>query len=103
MCTVSPVSLYKLLRINHVITSIFQQLFLSSLWETSSFFNHLESGQVGEASGLSGHLSKVVSDYQEIVNMQKAAVEQVRYFVTVNLLLTNSNSIAKSVATNMHL
>jgi len=54
-----------------------QQLFLSSLWETSSFFNHLESGQVGEASGLSGHLSKVVSDYQEIVNMQKAAVEQV--------------------------
>ena len=74
------------MRINHV-TYVFQQLFLSSLWETSSFFNHLESGQVGEASGLSGHLSKVVSDYQEIVNMQKAAVEQVRYYVTVNYKL----------------
>lgn len=50
-----------------------QQLFLTSLWEMSSQF---QFETASSHSSLTGYLSKVVSDYQEILNLQKESVER---------------------------
>jgi len=65
-----------------------QQQFLASLWEINQLFNSMECND----RQLSGYLSKVVSDYQEVINLQKASVDQVSEAVgtSLNAFVRNS-------------